>query len=296
MKIKKFNEYEELNENIALEVLSTIGILFNFLKIYASFKITEKGSIDYTLMNELKEIIGREIKIIRVEGKKKKNPAFASSNTIFYDKGLVKYLTHRELLSIVLHESSHVTSKDVVKQTILKMFKFIPIILLDSWLLYILSPIVTGIVYISPYKRLCEYTADSIAKKYGYGEDLSSALIKINHYYGMESKDLGLITNKLYKALEKLVNLLKSHPSLSNRIKKLYDKENPQEFISKIKAEIIEKEKVDLLSEVDKIKHKINVTIKDNQNTEIKQIFSPEQHIKYQELLNKHKKKEMDIE
>lgn len=244
MKIKKFSEYEEVNENIALEVLSTIGILFNFLKIYASFKITEKGSVDYTLMNELKEIIGREIKIIRTEGKQKiKSVVFASSNKIFYNEDLIENLTHRELLSVILHESSHVTSKDTTKQLILNMFKFIPIVLLDSWLLYILGPIVTGIVYMSPYKRLREYAADSVAKKYGYGEDLASALVKISHHYGIKAEDLSLLSNKVYATMKKLVKLLQSHPNLSNRIKKLYDKENPQEFISKIKAEILEKEK-----------------------------------------------------
>lgn len=241
MKIKKFSEYEEVNENIALEVLSTIGILFNFLKIYASFKITEKGSVDYSLMSELKEIIGREIKIIRTEGKQKiKSVVFASSNKIFYNEDLIENLTHRELLSVVLHESSHVTSKDTTKQLILNMFKFIPIVLLDSWLLYILGPIVTGIVYMSPYKRLREYAADSVAKKYGYGEDLASALVKISHHYGIKAEDLSLLSNKVYATMKKLVKLLQSHPNLSNRIKKLYDKENPQEFISKIKAEILE--------------------------------------------------------
>jgi Zn-dependent protease with chaperone function len=152
--------------------------------------------------------------------------------------------THRELISIILHESSHVTSKDIIKQLILNMFKFIPIILLDSWLLYLLAPIVTGIIYLSPYKRLNEYTADSVAKKYGYGEDLASALVKISHYYGAKSKDLSSITNNVYKTLEKLVKLLQSHPSLSNRIKKLYNGETPEEFIKKIKTEILEKENI----------------------------------------------------
>lgn len=183
----------------------------------------------------MKKITGYDVEVVKF--KDKKGIAFASSTKIFYNEKLLNILTYDEIIAVLLHEFSHVNSLDIIKRYVLKMFKYIPIMILDSWLLYFILPVISKILYLGPYIRYSEYNSDSFAKKYGYGKELSTALIKIEKEYGFDDSEYN--SNRLYKIVKKIFDIFDTHPKLLDRIKRLYDNENPQEFISKIEAEIL---------------------------------------------------------
>lgn len=230
--IKKYSYFKK-NESI-VETLSMFGILLNLLKIIISFKTDNKnGTKDYTYQNELKKITGYDVEIIKCTDKK--NIAYSSSNKIFYNEELLFFLKYDELTAVLLHEFSHINSYDITKRYIVKTFRYIPIIILDSWLLYLISPLISKLLYVGPYIRYTEYTSDSFAKKYGYGEELASALIKIESKYKLENSDYD--SNKLYRVVKKIFDVFDTHPKLLDRVKKLYNK-NPEDFIENLKKEM----------------------------------------------------------
>ena len=250
MKIKKFEEFDKINEGIGLTILSTFAILVRSLIIYKTYKTNlPDSSIDIEMTQEISEIVGfRCPEVYSLRKDKEKSPiACATINKIYYDKVLKEQLTHRELIAVLLHELSHVKSQDIAKKQILWLFPFIPIVLLDSWFLYFLLPMVTNLVFSGPYSRYAEYKSDSFAAKYGYGEDLSSALVKVGHYFKKKSKNS--IDKELRREsaiLKKIVQLLSTHPTLVQRVKKLYNKENPEDFIKKIEGQVKDNERNDL--------------------------------------------------
>ena len=111
---------------------------------------------------------------------------------------------------------------------------------MGSWLLYFLMPIISNILYIKPHSRNFEYKSDSYANKFGYGEDMASALVKMIHEHEGDvmfhpTKDKDVITS----ILKKFFGVLNTHPSLNDRIGKLY-KGDVDKFMKKMEDEIHE--------------------------------------------------------
>ncbi len=226
-------KYEEYNESIS--TLTTLTIVFRLIVIYTSYITQFKGSkIDSKYTDEITKICGfkpADIYLLNSD-----RLACATINKIYYSKNLEKYLSHREVISVLLHEASHINNLDSLKIQILRIFPYIPVLILDTWLAYLLLPFVSGIFIRLPYERYREYSADSYAHKFGYGEDLASALAKIEYHYSppkkAKNKDLSILGN----ILSKLIPLLSSHPKTAKRISNVY-KGNPEEFMKNIKIE-----------------------------------------------------------
>ena len=246
MQIKRYDEFDNVNESVSGAAI-IINILRALLIFVAYTKTLYAGTKNIDLNQEISEISGVNCPdIIEISPKKQeKTPvACATPNKIFYDKQLKKILTHRELVAVILHELSHIKNRDSVTKQVLLAFPFIPIAMLDSWFLFFLLPFVNKILIERPYSRRQEYGADSFASKFGYGEELLSALVKITQHYSSKQPKREVkpeIKNSLlFKLIKKLFDLLATHPSLIDRIKKVrfYSEESPEDFIKRIERDI----------------------------------------------------------
>lgn len=87
--------------------------------------------------------------------------------------------------------------------------------------LFVLVFYLTTIMNVIPTKlvlgRIQEYRADSYPAKYGYGQDLISALQKLTKYYKEKKESYGL----LHRIFLKLSSLIGEHPNLENRVKNI---------------------------------------------------------------------------
>lgn len=194
--IKKYEEFNAQNESVL--TFFTIGnLIYRLYKIYQSVKI-DFGRRDVDLINEIKKITGKEYNINCIV--EKTAGAWALTDKILYSSSLRRQLSHRELIAVILHETSHINNNDSAKKAVLSLFPTIPILLLDSWLGYFLIPIAFEAIINSPISKYNEYRADSEAKKYGYGEELASALVKLEEYENPSSpfKQNISITKKNY--------------------------------------------------------------------------------------------------
>lgn len=227
MIIKKYEEYNE-----AVTTISIISILFRLVTLYKSYTTQFKGSkIDHKYTDEITKICGfkpADIYLLNSD-----QLACATINRIYYSKNLEKYLSHREVIAVLLHEVSHIKNFDSLKIQILGIFPYIPVLILDSWLAYLLLPFVSGVLIKLPYQRYREYSADSFADKFGYGDELSSALAKLDYHYSpVKNNNM----NILGKILSKLSPFLVAHPKTAKRISNIY-KGSPEEFMKKIEVE-----------------------------------------------------------
>lgn len=239
MKIKRYDEFNKTNESVVgISIVTAIILIIRLLRISAVYRTTLfKGKRDQALEEEVKSICGSTSEIYSIsKGSDKKLPiAAAAGNKIYYDIKLKEILSHRELIAIILHERSHVKSKDIIVTQILKVFPYIPVIWLSSWLLFFLAPFVAGILFIKPIERQQELKSDSYAKKYGYGKEMMSALIKLTEEYDLLGK-INEDKKKVDSLITKLIPFMASHPNLYKRLKNLFDKNTPEDFIKKVEV------------------------------------------------------------
>ena len=161
---------------------------------------------------------------------------------IFIGKPMLKVLTPKELVAVLLHELGHVYSTSTeIPNNILVLLKSIlvrPIKLFDSdkdsiisrlTFLYTMtvSIFIHGITFT---QHIGEYQADNFALKYGYGDELITALNKFKTREKVKKRNVGkakTIIKSIVKFLKKIFipssNDLRSspHPETEIRIEKL---------------------------------------------------------------------------
>ncbi len=161
---------------------------------------------------------------------------------IFIGKPLLKFLTPKELVAVLLHELGHVFStSDEIPNNILLLLKSIlirPIKLFGSdkdqivsrlTFLYTMtvSLLIRGITFT---QHIGEYRADNFALKYGYGDELITALNKIKTVEKIKTRNF----SKANSIIKSIINFLKKifvpssndlrsnpHPDTISRIEKL---------------------------------------------------------------------------
>ena len=150
---------------------------------------------------------------------------------IFITDGLLKMVSDEELIAVMLHEAGHIKNYDVLK-TIGSHFSIIGLFLgamikIPSWgavITYLIMNILLSSNFYQFVKsrllgRPAEYRADSFAAKYGYSDQLISALNKIEVWikHELEKRPCGELCQKIRKLQEHLDD----HPELKDRIESI---------------------------------------------------------------------------
>jgi Zn-dependent protease with chaperone function len=238
--MKKYNNYIKDNENIneSFVVIFAIGLtiiqLLRLLVSYSSSFWISNYHKEPKWIEKIKKITGKEYNIY-CHFNSEKNPAFCTGKVIVFSKKFEEILSEREMTAVLLHETSHIDNVDSVKTILLRVFSNIPVIFLGGWLLFLLMNFVK-ILGVNAFARNYEYYADTRAIKYGYGEELASALVKLrSEYYGFGYRKVEREITKIQTLLDKLLHLFTNHPKLYDRIKYSYEKLTPEEFIKTLK-------------------------------------------------------------
>lgn len=158
---------------------------------------------------------------------------------LFIGYPLLRNITPNEMIAILLHEFGHVFSaKSSIPDIVLKLLKQLlqfaafPIILLKISMpelvpiLVRVSILIFGLVHgISFLERRDEYGADKYVVKYGYGDELVSAMYKLSDvpFYHKKQSIFDKIEVFFLRILHFLISLInpQTHPSGGNRVQAL---------------------------------------------------------------------------
>jgi hypothetical protein len=214
-----------------------ISLLLTFLMTMGLMKSSRR---EKNLENKLSKIIKENIKIFLI-----KDPipnAFCIIKpVIFITESLVDILNEREIIAVLIHEYAHIKNKDVIK-TMMATNGFIALLLvvltaisgpalsIVSVLYFVCRNVgVDRIIFGKTYGRKFEKRSDALTVKYGYGQDIISALTKLEGYIGkIEAKrPCGTMCN-----LEKKLGAwIDEHPSLKERIENVLKNEKDVEML-----------------------------------------------------------------
>lgn len=155
--------------------------------------------------------------------------------SIIYTKKLKELLNERELTSVFLHEIGHITSYDVVRG----MLADLGVLAIFNYLLKHISKgfsstfsIVAVSILLNNIQKgpsillgkWFEYKADEYTVKYGYAKDLVASLEKLQKWSVDEKRKIVGTPTKLELAMDKINQILDVHPSVENRVKRLFSK------------------------------------------------------------------------
>lgn len=243
MKNTKLDEYlneisvrDFINPAIILQLVGLIIMLI--LTLIAYISISKRNT---HLEEIIRKITGKKYHI-RIQGGIKEPGAFCFGGfgkTIFLTEGLLEILNEREVISVCLHEISHITSLDSIKSIGVSLVSlgFFGILLKASLeILTNLSAsfrtkavcgsicliILAYLVKETPnilLGKIQELRSDKNAIKYGYGRDLISTLEKLERWNKNHSKK----KSKLGVVVDKINRILSVHPSTKRRIERLFN-------------------------------------------------------------------------
>jgi len=159
---------------------------------------------------------------------------------VFITTGLMKMLTHREIIAVLLHEAQHINSKDIWVN-IIGQNAVMGIVLgvagamggivgvYAVFLAYVLlgGQGLTSIIFNRTLGRAAEKRADSFAVKFGYADDMISALEKIEKWVekAMRKRECGVIC----KIVDKINEAIDEHPPIKERIEHVLKKKETWE-------------------------------------------------------------------
>lgn len=224
-----------------------IKILFPLLSKTANrFASLEEGELRTRLTDMLTKngYEVRDIKVMDASRRTTKSNAYftglGKTKTVVLFDNMLKVMTDDEVVAIFAHEIAHGIHKDSLKKSILSFLNIIALVAI-AWLLarfpqiyadfgfnnvnygfaiVLLFECVTPLIFTflnignAALSRRCEYKADDLAAKEGYGEQLISSLKKLY------KEDLGDINPD-----PMVIALTYSHPTLAQRIRNIRKKE-----------------------------------------------------------------------
>jgi len=217
--------------------LYLLQFFFELMIIYSSSKRNKK------LEKMLNQITGKKYFVRIMNGIEQPN-AFCFGGigkSVFMTDGLVKLLNEREIIAVCLHEVSHIINYDMIKSIastlglggfasliITKIDKFfynskINNINLEAFLFSITATMVLVLSILSRMylSRRFEYRSDKYTIRFGYGKDLITALEKVtNEKY---RKNPEIEKSRLVRIMNKIVELLSTHPTLQKRVENLLE-------------------------------------------------------------------------
>lgn len=206
--------------NLAILLYQT-GIFIIATKPMVDKKLTKKIN-DFLKSNKWKVIIIKE---------KTPNAFVMGPRIICITSGLMKLCNDREVMGVMLHEAWHVKDLHVYKQLAYKYPFFYLIAFLITTvvvstgipILGLLAGFIMFNIYDIPYSiimgRRHERAADSHAAKMGYGDDLISALNKLEKWY--RSKIKNQPCDKVCQIIVKIGEAIDEHPPIKNRIENI---------------------------------------------------------------------------
>lgn len=162
------------------------------------------------------------------------------SKHVFITKPLMKMLTDREVMAVLLHEAAHSVGLHMIQQTaghyvflsicvnLFMKYAYGLYSVVPSFLSYIMVVLAFGlapqILTARTLGRWHERVGDSYAVKHGYGKELISALRKMTKHMMKDCK------SKFCKKMMDILHAIDAHPPLKQRVKEIMTE------IAKIKA------------------------------------------------------------
>jgi len=246
--LKNYQKYQTENLNEGFIVYGILVLVFNLIKFIITLNYNKfiRGFRDENLESELTNIIGENNIKIYITSNESKIRAGASINEIFIHPHLIKTMTDREIMAVILHEYYHITNKHILQKLIIDSFPVIAYMNFESWLIFLVLPQVTNLILSKTYYRKFEHNADNLAYKHGYGKDLATALNKINIDLEFEKSKL----SKVEKIIYKIKKIFDVHPTIEKRIAKMVDN-NPEDIKNIINNVKSPTEVKDLLKKVE---------------------------------------------
>jgi Zn-dependent protease with chaperone function len=177
-----------------LYIIPIIKILF-YNYIY-SFVKSARPKYNDELTKEIQKITNFPVEVYIVNTIEI-NAFTAGTKKIYMTDGLIKMLSHKEIIGVLLHECGHYANMDLKKDVFLvdPLIKMLTIFLVAG-IIVLMGPAGAGIgIYLSFFfkgilrlivgvtlGRKMEYLADSFATEHGYGKEMVSALEKMEKY------------------------------------------------------------------------------------------------------------------
>jgi len=243
---------EEIQEVTGVEIAG--GVLI-YLGISAAVFLSQLAMIFATFASFMKsakknsELTRRVNKVMKTSGwevvvmKHNMPNAFAiKGKTIFITNQLFKLINKDEVIAVALHEVGHLAGNHVYYRSVASSLKFgvvLPCFVFPplAWFLLLSLTFVQN----RTIGRYQENVADSYATKYGYGDQLISALQKMEKYINKMAPD-----NPIARTLRKIQEVFDEHPPVRERVERiLKEKESIRVIMSgnvkKIKAHLTKK-------------------------------------------------------
>lgn len=214
--------------------------VFIFLMLLSAHQLRNSVRENKELSNKIRKYLKDDEWTVKIVDDDQGAPTAYCLHTkdIYVSKGLIKMLTPRELMAVLLHEAYHIEYNHSMKKVISRypVYALVIGMIISSGLtgpgvlfLFLIMSNYIAIPLDIVISRKMELNSDSYAVKHGYGDELISALNKLHKKY---KKLFGPShCNRLCQVIQKMNETLSSHPSLKKRIenilkqKELYEKE-----------------------------------------------------------------------
>lgn len=233
-------EFEPITTGLAISSVIAIGSLITILVSTAAIK-KDLGRFkpNKEWSSKLNTVLGSNEWKVHLIKDKLPNAFTIGGRHVFITYGAFDLLTEREIIAFLIHEAYHDISNHVPKSIAYK-FPFLFMVLsialttgfaaggflVGSMLAYLIWTLLKGIpdaaVALISGKRF-EKEADKYTIKFGYGDDLISALKKIERYY--QKRVRGMPCGIICKASRKLDEIIDEHPPTAKRIEVILKKQ-----------------------------------------------------------------------
>jgi len=240
--------------SVVIGGIATIGLLISYLITVSIWKMQFKKSIP--LSGRINKILNENKWNVLVLPVDFYNAFAIGGKTIFLTEKLIKDFPPREVDAIMLHEVFH-NKKWHIQKNILSKFPLFSIAFFITATLYSVVFLPFLVFFIScklleiPYKiligRKFESDADAFAVKMGYGEEMKSALERLESIY-LKQKNQAKC-GPACKLIEKIDNAIDEHPPLKTRIEDIlkhpdFDKTMKNPSYKKIKDFVFKAAKI----------------------------------------------------
>ena len=211
-------------------VLKDLIFFFVFVaQIAAQTKVDQKLSAKLNAI--IKEMGVKKVFKVHVVGQKGPNAFTPGGSHVYITSGLLKILTEREALAVLLHEVYHAIDLHIVKKMATEFplyYIAAPIAVAAGATLALPLAFITGLVVFTimmgiltiPLKitmgRKHEYDADNYAVKAGYGSEIASALSKLEKEYVRLTQ--GQSCGKVCQVVNRIEEAMDEHPQTRKRI------------------------------------------------------------------------------
>jgi Zn-dependent protease with chaperone function len=187
--------------------------------------------LDKNLSKEISSIIGNPFDVYIFRDKAPNAFAIGGRN-IFITMGAKKLFNDREIIAILIHEAYHNLDRHIHK----KIFAKYPLVVtavtaatsiaivtgiaFPAMLTYIIMRNLGDVIINRIQGRKQEISADKATVRYGYGDDLISALRKLEKEYIRQTA--GQKCGSVCEFVNKINSYMDEHPSVDERVERLF--------------------------------------------------------------------------